>query len=113
MRILVVASLVLFSAALLQGQQQRAQTNPAAACGDQSVGLPDFYYEAVLERIRPPVRHWLISITMGGESKLVLWTDGNKFELWKDMPDIPEKNIDRFLLDLDQSCHLPPDPADA
>ena len=113
MRSFIVAALVLFSAALLQGQKPQAQTNPGAACGDQSVGLPDFYYEAVLEHIQPPVGRGVISIMMGGEKKLVLWTDGEKFQLLMDTPDTAQEGINKFLLDLDQSCRLPADPADA
>jgi hypothetical protein len=50
---------------------------------------------------------------MGGERKLVLWTDGEKFMLWMNTPDIPQKSISAFLRDLDQSCHLPADPVNA
>jgi hypothetical protein len=42
-----------------------------------------------------------------------LWSDGKNFRLWTDTPEIAQKSIGDFLLDLDQSCHLPGDPADA
>jgi len=61
----------------------------------------------------PEWKHGLIRVMVGGEIKLALWTDGEKFKLWTDKPDIAQKNIYQFLLDLDQTCRLPPDPRDA
>jgi hypothetical protein len=95
-----------------QAQQRHTKSNPGSVCGNQSKGLPASYYETVLARIQPPGwQNAVISITEGAERKLVLWTDGEKFKLWTDTPD--QENIDGFLLDLDQSCRLPADPADA
>src|SRR5208283_2533631 len=109
-------SISVLSSAQLKGQdpQPQLRRNPAAVCGDQSQGLPDFYYDAVLSLIMPPEwKHGLIRVMVGGEIKLALWTDGEKFKLWTDKPDIAQKNIYQFLLDLDQTCRLPPDPRDA
>jgi len=122
MRILALVACLLSPVGLLQAQQTQAQpkphahTNPAAHCGNESKGLPSFYYEAVLETIKPP--NWnksLNRITVGAERKIVLLTDGKKFLLWTDTPLLPNdnKNIVDFLRDLDESCRLPPDPADA
>lgn len=62
--------------------QAQARNNSAAACGDQSRGLPDFYYDEVLSLIKPPEpQHHLVQIMAGGEIILVLWTDGQKFKL--------------------------------
>ena len=55
----------------------------------------------------------MIRIMVGGEIKLGLWTDGQKFKLWTNKLDIAQKSINQFLLDLDQDCHLPPEPQDA
>jgi hypothetical protein len=106
-------ALVLFVIGILTAQEA-TRTNPGTVRGDQSKGLPDFYYEAVLARIDPP--DWkksLIRITVGKEKKLALWSDGKNFRLWTDTPEVAQKSIGDFLLDLDQSCHLPGDPADA
>lgn len=120
MRTSFVVSLALLAAVILpprlQGQEPQAQPqkNPAAVCGDESRGLPDFYYGAVLSYVEPPEwRHGLIKIVVGGDVKLALWTDGQKFKLWTDKPDISQKSIGLFLEDLDQACRLPPDPHDA
>lgn len=115
MRTLAIIVLALCPALLLGGQRQRQpKANPSSPCGKQSKGVSDFYYEAVLERIEPP--SWgrpLIKIVVGGEIKLGLWTDGEKFELLTNMPPTPRKNVGDFLNDLDDSCRLPPNPADA
>jgi|SRR5277367_2149268 len=120
MRIFVPVALVLCGVAvtspLLNAQvsQDQAQSNPAAACGGQSRGLPDFCYDGVLSLIKPPeAQHHLIEIMAGGETRLVLWTDGQMFKLWTNKVVTPQKNIGQFLLELDQGCHLPPDPQDA
>jgi hypothetical protein len=112
-RILTLAALVLFVAIPLPAQQP-APTNPGKVCGDRSKSLPDFYYEAVIARIEPPDwRPSLIKISVGRERKLALWTDGETFKLWTDTFEITQKNITAFLFDLDQSCRLPADPAEA
>ena len=118
MRIFVAVALILcglvVTPLLLDAQVSRAQprSSPAAPCGDQSRGLPDSYYDAVISLVKPPeAQHHLIQIMAGGEIKLVLWTDGQKFKLWTNKLVTPQKNIGQFLLDLDQECRLPPDPA--
>jgi hypothetical protein len=121
MRILAfVMAFAICPAAALHAEQLQKQTrnprrtNPASACGDDSRGVPDFYYEAVLARIKVPDRqNRLIRITVSEEIELVLWTDGEKFELWTDTLDTPQKDVRKFLDDLDGSCRLPPDPAAA
>jgi len=113
LRILTVAALLLFVTGPLPVQEQ-ARTNPGTVCGDRSNGLPDFYYEAVIARIEPP--DWkksLIRITVGQEKKLALSSDGKNLKLWTETPEITQKSIGDFLLDLDQSCRLPADPAAA
>jgi hypothetical protein len=117
LRILVfAAAIVLVSAASLQAQQPRVQSKPGVVCSDKDrrMGRQDLYYFEVLRQIEPP--DWkdsLISITVGGEKKLVLWTDGKKFSLLTDTPETTRKNIYDFFLDLDHSCRLPSDPAKA
>lgn len=98
----------------LRAQSPPGRTNPGTVCGDESKGLPDFYYESVVERFEPP--DWKsseIKIIVGGEKKLALWTDGEKFKLWAGTPDISQKNIDQFLFELDDLCKLPANPIDA
>jgi hypothetical protein len=113
-RTFVFAAFILFSAVPLQTQQKHPHTNPGKTCGDQSAGLPDFYPEAVFAYIKPPgLERSVIRIVVGKSRKLVLWTNGEKFQLSTDTLDIPQENISGFLLDLDQSCRLPPDPKDA
>ncbi|MGI0085835.1 MAG: hypothetical protein ACREBQ_12210 [Nitrososphaerales archaeon] len=114
LRIVVAVVACLFTVVSLQGQQRHAKTNPPAPCGDQSSGIPDFYYQSVIGDFLPPgFRGSLIHISEGAEIKLVLLTDGKKFELWTDTPETPIRSVNQFLLDLDQSCRLPPDPDDA
>jgi hypothetical protein len=114
-RLLEFGALALLSAGLLYAQDNRPRSNPGPVCGDQSKGLPYFYYEAVLARITPP--NWESSLfrimIVSGERKLALWTDGETFKLWTETPDIPKKNIDDFLFGLDQKCVLPADPTEA
>lgn len=115
MRILITAGLILCLPHLALGQQPRDQRrNPASTCGDQSLGIPDFYYQAVVAQWDPPgFQKSLIRISEGAEIKIVIMTNGDKFEIWTDTPETPQKNVNRFLLNLDQACRLPPDPADA
>ena len=77
------------------------------------MGGQDLYYFEALKQIKPP--EWkdsLISITVGAEVKLVLWTDGAQFRLFTDTLKTPKKIYD-FFLDLDRSCRLPPTPDEA
>ncbi len=120
MRIFIAVSLILCTVVVIspllnaQVSQAQSRSNPAAPWGDRSHGLPDFYYGGVVSLIQPPEwRHGLIRIMVGGEIKLGLWTDGQKFKLWTNKLDIAQKSINQFLLDLDQDCHLPPEPQDA
>lgn len=97
MRILTVAALLLFVTRPLPAQEP-ARTNPGTICGDQSKGLPDFYYEAVLARIDPP--DWkksVIRITVGQEEKLALWSDGKTFQVVDGHPRDNSKEHRRFL----------------
>lgn len=115
MRQLVTALVLTLSVGMsVHSQQKQVSTNPGSKCGEQSKGLPDFYYEAVLSNIRPP--DWkasLIRIVIGGNTELALWTNGEKFKLWTDTLDNTKTSIEEFLLHLDRSCRLPADPADA
>jgi hypothetical protein len=116
LRIPIVALAALFLVPSVQGQHQPRQrrTNPPAPCGDESRAIPDFYYQAVVDRFKPPgYEKALIKIAVGSAIKIFLLTDEEKFELWTETPVTPQKNVHDFLLDLDQSCRLPPDPADA
>lgn len=99
----------------MRGQSRSVRkTNPPSPCGDESSGIPGFYYEGVVDQFKPPgFKSALITITEGAEEKLVLMTDGTKFELWSGTPQTPQKSVNRFLLDLDQACRLPADPANA
>jgi hypothetical protein len=113
LRILTVAALLLFVTGPLPAQEP-AQTNPGTVCGDRSKGLPDFYYEDVIAHIEPP--DWkksLIKIILGQNNRLALWSEGKTFTLWRGTPEITQKSIGNFLLDLDQSCRLPAAPAAA
>jgi len=112
MRILALAIFVLCTSTFLPARAEKPRTNPGKPCGDDSKGLPGFYYEAVLARISPP-ENSLLSISLTGEKTIVLEATGDRFELWADTFDIPQKTIHQFLMDLDQQCHLPVDPQDA
>ncbi len=113
MRLLWLAATFTFlMAAPMQPEYKQVRTNPGSKCGNKSRGLPDFYDTAVFERIEPPDwRKSLIRIAVGQTIQLDLWTDGEQFKLWTDTP--TPRNIEKFLLDLDQSCRLPADPAEA
>ncbi|MGB2677251.1 MAG: hypothetical protein WAN12_09230 [Candidatus Acidiferrum sp.] len=110
MRISVLAMLIFFPAALL-----RAQPSPEAKCTGGGLGLlTDAYYDAVVDRIEAPGKFdALITITTGRELKLVLRTDGEKFELLTNTFDNPNEHVHSVLDALAQSCRLPPDPKDA
>lgn len=114
--LIAVAFLVginVFSSPVLSGQDERSahRTNPGGVCGDESSGLPDFYYETILTFIKPPEwEHGIIKILVGGETKLGLWTDGKTFKLWTNKS---ENKIHDVLFGLDEHCTLPSDPKDA
>lgn len=95
MRILAIIVLALCPALVPRGQRQgQPKANSASPRGNQSKGVSNFYYEAVLERIEPPSSgRPLIKIVVGGEIKLGLWTDGEKFELLTNMPPTPRKSV--------------------
>jgi len=114
MRISTVTAFILCMVCQLCAQSHEIRHNPGLSCGDQSKGLPDSYYEAVLAHIKPPgYQRWLVSLTLNGEVKIILAMTADKFELWTDVLNLPQGNINKFLLELDQSCRLPADPADA
>jgi hypothetical protein len=103
----------IFSSPALAGQEVSSahRTKPGSVCGDESSGLPDFYYESVLTFIKPPEwEHGVIKVLVGGETKLGLWTDGKTFKLWTNKS---EKKMHDVLFGLDESCKLPSDPKDA
>jgi hypothetical protein len=114
MRVLVLVTLMMLPATLMRAQQQ-GQTNPGKPCGEESVNIPAYYYESVLSRIelKAPAGRALIKIAVGADIKLILWTDGEKYQLWTDVPEVSQGNIDAFLDHLDDICQLPPDPWDA
>jgi hypothetical protein len=115
MRVLVLLACLFFFVGVAVAQEGRDDAAPAKPCGNQAKWtIPDEYYSAVLADIRPVgLGQSLIRITTGGEIKLVLWTDGEKFMLSTDTFDLPQKSIWQFLLDLDRACRLPTDPNDA
>lgn len=92
-----------------------AQSAPEAKCDAKETGrVTDDYYEAVVNRIRPPA--WdteLVTITMGRERKIVLRTDGNTFEVLTNTLDTGDRSARSLLEGLVQSCGLPTDPAQA
>jgi hypothetical protein len=109
---LLAAALLALSLALAESQ---VNTGPTLACTDKErkMGGQDLYYFEALSQIKPP--EWkdsLISITVGAEVKLILWTDGTQFRLLTDTPKTPRK-IHDFFLDLDRSCRLPSTPDEA
>jgi len=111
LRLVVSTAIIIFAGTGLQAQEQKSQTNPGSACAEQSKGVPDFYYDAALKDITPP--NWvksLVRISVGGEIKLDLWTDGQKFLLWTNTN---PQTVGDFLNGLDQSCSLPSDPSEA
>jgi hypothetical protein len=116
MRILVMGAFAVLCAAPFHSQQAPVpQSNPGADCSWNPTLTSDDYYDAVANRIWPPFlpRSQGITIAVGTEKKLLLHTDGQKFELITDTIDMPEKNVYWFIRDLDDSGRLPPDPADA
>lgn len=112
MRILVLAAFAIFPALMWASDQQHVKQGVDQACrGNDRPQLTDSYFKAVLDHIQPPEwEHWLIRITLGKEKKLVLLTDGKKFEL---DTDVPEARVYDFLMHLDETCQLPKNPADA
>ncbi len=121
MRVAVAGALVFFLAAppmLSHRAQQpsRPEPNPAASCGDDNPILTSGDYQnAVIADIWPAFlpRSRGTTIAVGQQIKLILYTDGEKFQLMTNTIDMPEKNVYLFLQDLDDSCRLPPDPEDA
>lgn len=96
--------------------ESQVNSGPGLPCTDnqRKMGGQDLFYFEAVKQIKPP--EWkdsLIGITVGGEVKLILWTDGRRFELITDTPKTPQKDIYDYFLDLDRSCRLPPTPEQA
>jgi len=107
----LVAFTMLISSAGVSAQQQTKRSVEHTCDETENHRLTDSYYKAVLSYIEPPA--WdksLIRITLGRERKLVLITDGEKYEL---DTDVPETSVYDFLTHLDESCRLPKDPKQA
>ena len=110
-----------FSSALPVYSQRPPQDGPPTAgvgCEDQSHALASGAYGlAVLEQVWPAAFPRSAGITIAvvfrPEISVLLHTDGTKFELWIGTANVPKNNVWNFLEDLAESCHLPPDPADA
>ena len=110
MRILGVAAiLVLLLSTAAQPQQKQAPSKSGWKCGSRVDQLPYYYEEAALENIEPPEwRHGLIRISVGTETRMDLWTDGETFKLWT--MSILFRGVDTFLLGLNKVCRLPMEP---
>jgi len=113
-KVIGLALFVLLALPQSAHQNQAPPKSPQACPHKDGWTIPDEYYFRVIDGIHAPGEtHTLLHIKVGGEIKLVLWTDGDKFSLSTNVLDIPAKNIGAFLLDLDHACKLPPDPRDA
>ena len=115
MAIFKAVILVLLATGLARGgQPSQIRPDGGVKCGNAKDGIPPAFYQAVIASVKPPEwKHPLISVTLVDERNVVLATDGKKFKLWSSAPDIPHATISEFLRDLDQSCRLPADPAEA
>lgn len=104
-------AIVLLLTAQAQRHSSEVGVRPCPAGGQ---GLDTYwYYKAVLDQIRPPdwARYSLtISFSPKPQTKLILRTNGEKFELSRGEPDT---NVSDLLEALDRACRLPPNPADA
>ncbi len=90
--------------------QSRVRTNPGSKCGKQSTGISN-YYESVTDYIEPPGwKDYYLKISIDGGTKLDLATNGRESKLWTDV--VEPSNIWKFMLDLNEACKLPPDPAE-
>lgn len=104
---------LVFSTASPQAHPHNDQKQ-SKGCPEQHLGPPLYYYEGVVEYIRPPRWHVsLVRISLGREKKLMLETDGPRALLWMDTIETSDGNVSRFLRDLADSCKLPSDPRDA
>lgn len=114
MRFLVATVLLLLPLSLHSSKAPRAQSSPGLPCGSQSQGLPDTYQSAVQAQLRPPEwKNSLVKIILGGDTKLALWTDGERYRLWTSTVESPEGSLGALLSRLNDSCALPADPVEA
>lgn len=80
----------------------------------QNGTIPHSYYHEVTKDIRPPgAEKFIITITVGTEQKIILRTDGQRFELLAGTPELPQHTVSDFLFNLAENCRLPADPAAA
>jgi hypothetical protein len=104
-------SVVAFVGVALAGQPPTLAT---PSCRGGSPRLLTYWYQsAVSEHIVPP--RWSasiisISLSVTGQPKLILTTDGTSFALLKA---VPREDVRRFLGDLDAVCQLPANPFEA
>lgn len=114
--VIAVACGLLLAAPSLSGQREsRAKPEPNCANplrNDESYS--ESYFRAAYDSFKPTDPDWrrsLIRIQVEAEEPLFLWTDGDRFKLltYSTTP----KNVDKYLLDLADSCRLPGLPSDA
>jgi hypothetical protein len=117
---LIVLAFVICGIQQLSAQQgpQPGPPKPGISCEDESHALESgVYVFAVMDHIWPPAfpvsRGITVAVQFTSEVKVFLHTDGSKLELWMGTAEVPGNNVWDFLEDVADSCHLPPDPADA
>jgi hypothetical protein len=92
--------------------------NVRTSCDEQKHALESgVYADCALKHVWPPALPLSagvsIAVQLRPAIKLLLHTDGSKFELWVGTAQIPKNNVLGFLEDLANSCKLPTDPANA
>ncbi|MGC2528616.1 MAG: hypothetical protein WA639_12770 [Candidatus Acidiferrum sp.] len=116
---LVILAIALCSTSPLPSkQEQKATPISGVSCENAARALVSGeYVYGALKHVWPPSFPTSGGIAVAVEVKpavkLLLHTDGTKFQLWTDTVDVPGGNVWDFLEKEAESCHLPPDPADA
>jgi len=99
--------LATLSTAVVLVSPYTGHTQAASAAKCAAGKIDPYYFEvAVLKAIQPPEwRHGLIRIAVGSETKVSLWSDGQKFELWT--ANVRFTDVARLVENLRDACRLP------
>jgi hypothetical protein len=121
MKIAAFVPISVFSLALAFSSHQQQRPGPRtleSVCDDQHKGLASgAYVFAVIRQVWPPTiprgGGISIAVVLRPAQKVILHTDGSKFQLWIGNLHVPEGSVWVFLGNLADSCSLPADPAEA
>jgi len=99
-----------------QGKQPQEPAKSRVSCEEQANAIASgTYIYAVMDRIWPADLRIGISVAVQFNfgRKVILYYDGEKYDLWLGIAGVPNENVWNFMGDIADSCKLPPDPAEA